>query len=232
MSLAIRMWNVSKSYRKARQSAVPVLHGLNLDVQQGEFLALMGPSGSGKTTILNLMGGIDGPDSGEVVVGGRHLESLTSDQLGEWRSTNVGFIFQSYSLIPILSAAANIELPLLLTNLSRTERRSRVEMALKIVGLSERSSHKPGQMSGGQQQRVGIARAIIADPILLLCDEPTGDLDRVTADEILVLLKALNQTQSKTIVMVTHDQKAADYATRQLSFDKGDFVDRTIEQAI
>jgi putative ABC transport system ATP-binding protein len=231
MTLAICMRNVSKSYKKARQYAVPVLHGLNLDVQQGDFLALMGPSGSGKTTILNLMGGIDRPDSGEVVVEDRHLEGLSSDQLGEWRSRSVGFVFQSYNLIPILSAEANVELPLLLTKLSRTERRARVAMALNIVGLSERSSHKPGQMSGGQQQRVGIARAIIADPRLLLCDEPTGDLDRATADEILLLLKALNQTQGKTIVMVTHDQKAADYATRQLSFDKGELVERAIDQS-
>jgi putative ABC transport system ATP-binding protein len=231
MTLAICMRNVVKSYKKARQPAVRVLQGLNLDVQQGDFLALMGPSGSGKTTILNLMGGIDRPDSGEVVVGGHHLEGLSSDQLGKWRSSNVGFVFQSYHLIPILSAAANVELPLLLTNLSRSERRSRVEMALRIVGLSERSGHRPGQLSGGQQQRVGIARAIIADPMLLLCDEPTGDLDRATADEILLLLRALNQTQNKTIVMVTHDQKAAEYATRQLDFDKGELAERSTESA-
>jgi putative ABC transport system ATP-binding protein len=229
VAAAISMRNVVKGYRTAHQLAVSVLHGLSLDVQQGDFLALMGPSGSGKTTILNLMGGIDRPDSGEVVVGGRHLEGLSSDQLGTWRSSNVGFVFQSYHLMPMLSAAANVELPLLLTNLSRSERRSRVDMVLKIVGLSERAGHKPGEMSGGQQQRVGIARAIVADSMLLLCDEPTGDLDRATADEILRLLKALNQKQDKTIVMVTHDQKAADYATRQLYFDKGELVERTTE---
>lgn len=223
------MRNVVKGYRTTRQLAVSVLDGLNLEVPQGDFLALMGPSGSGKTTILNLMGGIDRPDCGEVVVGGRHLEGLSSDQLGAWRSSNVGFIFQSYHLMPMLSAAANVELPLLLTDLAGSERRARVDMVLRIVGLSERAGHKPGQMSGGQQQRVGIARAIIADPMLLLCDEPTGDLDRATADEILLLLRALNQKQDKTIVMVTHDQKAADYATRQLYFDKGELIERTTE---
>ena len=229
MKPAISMRNVGKTYKKAGRLAVPVLHGLNLEVQEGQFLALMGPSGSGKTTILNLMGGIDRPDSGEIIVRGRHLEALTSGELGAWRSNNVGFVFQSYHLLPILSAAANVELPLLLTNLSIAQRRAHVTAALEIVGLSARASHKPGQLSGGQQQRVGIARAIVTDPKLLLCDEPTGDLDRGTADEILLLLRALNQKHDKTIVMVTHDQKAADYATRQLHLDKGELVEHTTE---
>jgi putative ABC transport system ATP-binding protein len=226
---AISMRNVVKGYKRGRDLPVSVLRGLNLDVQRGEFLALMGPSGSGKTTILNLMGGIDRPDSGEVVIGGCHLERLSSDQLGAWRSGNVGFVFQAYNLLPILSAAGNVDLPLLLTNLSRTERHSHVDAALKIVGLSDRASHSPGQLSGGQQQRVGIARAIVSDPKLLLCDEPTGDLDRATADEILLLLRTLNQKHNKTIVMVTHDQKAADYATRQLHLDKGELLQREAE---
>jgi putative ABC transport system ATP-binding protein len=226
---AVVMRKVSKRYGNVGRVVVPVLRDFDLQVQQGDFLALMGPSGSGKTTILNLLGGIDRPDAGEIIAGGRHLEGMSSDELGEWRSRNVGFVFQSYNLIPILSAAANIELPLLLTNLSRSERRSRVEMALKIVGLSDRATHRPNQLSGGQQQRVGIARAIIADPALLLCDEPTGDLDRATADEILLLLKVLNHSQNKTIVMVTHDQRAADYAARQLDFDKGEVFERARE---
>lgn len=219
------MRNVVKSYKSKGQRPVPVLHGLSLEVPEGDFLALMGPSGSGKTTILNLMGGIDRPDGGEIIVGGKHLEGLSSDQLGTWRSGNVGFVFQAYHLIPILSAAANVELPLLLTRFPRSERRARVEAALAKVGLSERATHRPGQLSGGQQQRVGIARALVADPMLLLCDEPTGDLDRATADEILTLLRTLSKGANKTIVMVTHDQKAADYATRQLHFDKGEILE-------
>jgi putative ABC transport system ATP-binding protein len=221
--------NVHKTYKKAGLTAVPVLQGLNLEVAEGQFLALMGPSGSGKTTILNLMGGIDRPDSGQIVVHGCHLEELTSSQLGAWRSSNVGFVFQFYHLLPILSAAANIELPLLLTNLSRPERQAHVRAVLEVVGLSDRAGHKPGQLSGGQQQRVGIARAIVADPKLLLCDEPTGDLDRRTADEILTLLRTLNQKHNKTIVMVTHDQRAADYATRLLHLDKGERVEQVAE---
>jgi putative ABC transport system ATP-binding protein len=226
---AICMRGVGKTYKKSGLLAVPVLHGLNLEVQEGQFLALMGPSGSGKTTILNLMGGIDRPDSGEIVVRGHHLEGLTSAQLGVWRSNNVGFVFQSYHLLPILSAAANVELPLLLTNLSRSQRHAHVKAALEIVGLSDRASHKPSQLSGGQQQRVGIARAVVTDPKLLLCDEPTGDLDRGTADDILLLLRTLNQNYDKTIVMVTHDQQAADYATRQLHLDKGELMEHATE---
>lgn len=229
MTPAISIRNVAKTYKKPGLLAVPVLRDLNLEVQEGQFLALMGPSGSGKTTILNLIGGIDRPDSGEIIVCGRHLEGLTSGQLGVWRSNNVGFVFQSYHLLPILSAAANVELPLLLTNLSRSQRHAHVKAALEIVGLSDRASHKPGQLSGGQQQRVGIARALVTDPKLLLCDEPTGDLDRVTADEILVLLRTLNLNYNKTIVVVTHDQKAADHATRQLHLDKGELMEHAAE---
>jgi putative ABC transport system ATP-binding protein len=222
MTAAISLRNVVKSYRSGATPAVAVLHGLDLEVPQGDFLALMGPSGSGKTTILNLIGGIDRANSGQIIVGDRHLETLSSDQLGAWRSSHVGLVFQSYHLMPMLTAAANVELPLLLTDLSRAQRQSHVETALKIVGLADRARHKPGQLSGGQQQRVGIARAIVADPMLLLCDEPTGDLDRATADEILTLLRILNRQMGKTIVMVTHDQKAADFASRQLHFDKGE----------
>ena len=225
MSSAISLRQVVKHYRRGKES-VEVLHGLSLDIPAGEFVSLMGPSGSGKTTILNLIGGLDHADSGEVIVGGEHLENLSGSQLTKWRGGHVGFVFQFYNLMPMLSAEANVELPLLLTNLSRDERRRRVAVALEIVGLKDRASHKPGEMSGGQQQRVGIARAIVADPAVLLCDEPTGDLDRSSADEILALLQQLNRQQGKTIVMVTHDPKAADHATRQLEMDKGDLVAR------
>ena len=224
MALAVSLRDVVKSYRRGREK-VEVLHHLNLDIPEGEFLALMGPSGSGKTTILNLIGGLDRADSGQVMVGGENLQNLSGGQLAKWRTRHVGFVFQFYNLMPMLSAAANVELPLLLTNLSKAERRKHVAVALDMVGLTERAAHKPGEMSGGQQQRVGIARAIVADPTLLLCDEPTGDLDRKTADEILDLLRDLNQHHNKTIVMVTHDQKAADYGSRQLHFDKGQVTD-------
>ncbi len=224
MALAVSLRDVVKSYRRGREK-VEVLHHLNLDIPDGEFLALMGPSGSGKTTILNLIGGLDRADSGQVMVGGENLQNLSGGQLAKWRTRHVGFVFQFYNLMPMLSAAANVELPLLLTNLSKAERKKHVAVALDMVGLTERASHKPGEMSGGQQQRVGIARAIVADPTLLLCDEPTGDLDRKTADEILDLLRDLNRHHAKTIVMVTHDQKAADYGSRQLHFDKGQVTD-------
>ncbi|HJR56973.1 MAG TPA: ABC transporter ATP-binding protein [Rhizomicrobium sp.] len=223
MASAVSLRNVIKSYRRGRES-VEVLHQLNLEIPDGEFLALMGPSGSGKTTILNLVGGLDRADSGEVIVGGENLQSLSGGKLAKWRSTHVGFIFQFYNLMPMLSAAANVELPLLLTNLSKAERKRHVAIALDMVGLSERAAHKPGELSGGQQQRVGIARAIVTDPAILLCDEPTGDLDRATAEEILTLLTELNRKQGKTIVMVTHDPKAADYATRHVDVDKGQLI--------
>jgi putative ABC transport system ATP-binding protein len=225
MSAAISLRNVAKHYRRGKET-VEVLHGLNLEIPEGEFVSLMGPSGSGKTTILNLVGGLDRADSGEVIVGGEHLESLSGGQLTKWRGHHVGFIFQFYNLMPMLSATGNIELPLLLTKLSKAERKRRVEVALEIVGLSDRGAHKPGEMSGGQQQRVGIARAIVADPAILLCDEPTGDLDRASADDILALLQQLNRQHRKTIVMVTHDPKAADHATRQLEMDKGRLIQR------
>jgi len=222
---AVELNNVVKRYRRGRET-VEVLHNLSLEVPEGEFLALMGPSGSGKTTILNLIGGIDRADGGEIIVGGEHLERLSGGQLAKWRSHHVGFIFQFYNLMPMLSAASNIELPLLLTNLSRAERKRHVAVALEMVGLSDRAAHKPGEMSGGQQQRVGIARAIVTDPAILLCDEPTGDLDRATADEILSLLTELNRQQKKTIVMVTHDPRAAEYAARHVDVDKGDLIVR------
>lgn len=225
MSSAISLRNVVKNYRRGKES-VQVLHGLNLEIPAGEFVSLMGPSGSGKTTILNLVGGLDRATSGEVIVGGEHLESLSGSQLTKWRGHSIGFIFQFYNLMPMLSAAGNVELPLLLTKLSKAERKRRVEVALDVVGLKDRASHKPGEMSGGQQQRVGIARAIVADPAILLCDEPTGDLDRTSADDILALLQQLNRQHKKTIVMVTHDPKAADHATRQLEMDKGSLVER------
>jgi len=230
MSAAISLRNVVKAYKRGKES-VPVLHGLSLEIPAGQFVSLMGPSGSGKTTILNLVGGLDHANSGEVIVGGEHLETLSGGQLTKWRAGHVGFIFQFYNLMPMLSAAGNVELPLLLTNLSKGERARRVEIALEIVGLKDRASHKPGEMSGGQQQRVGIARAIVADPPLLLCDEPTGDLDRATADEILSLLQQLNRQHKKTILMVTHDPKAADHASRQLEMDKGSLIERGLVAA-
>jgi putative ABC transport system ATP-binding protein len=217
---AVILRDIVKTYRRGKQS-VEVLHHLDLSVASGEFLALMGPSGSGKTTVLNLIGGLDRPDSGEVTVAGERLDRLSGGQLAKWRSRHVGFVFQFYNLMPMLSAERNVELPLLLTSLSRSERMKRVKVALDIVGLADRGSHKPGELSGGQQQRVAIARAIVADPTILVCDEPTGDLDRAMADDILSLLRELNRSQGKTIVMVTHDQKAADFASRQLHVDKG-----------
>jgi len=192
-------------------------------------LALMGPSGSGKTTVLNLIGGLDRPDSGDVIVAGEALTPLSGGQLAKWRSRHVGFVFQFYNLMPMLSAERNVGLPLLLAPLSRAEREKHVRLALEIVGLSDRARHKPSELSGGQQQRVAIARAIVADPTIIVCDEPTGDLDRATADDILSLLQELNRSQGKTIVMVTHDQKAAAYASRQLNLDKGQIVN---EQAV
>jgi putative ABC transport system ATP-binding protein len=220
MTTIVSVKNVVKRYTRGKQK-VEVLHGLNLDIEAGEFLALMGPSGSGKTTLLNLIGGLDRPDSGEVVVSGERIDKLSNRQLARWRARNVGFVFQFYNLMPMLTAERNVELPLLLTNLSRARRRQNVQAALQLVGLSDRASHKPSELSGGQQQRVAIARALVADPSLLVCDEPTGDLDRHTAEEILGLMRTLNQQQKKTIIMVTHDPKAAEYASRQVHLDKG-----------
>jgi putative ABC transport system ATP-binding protein len=227
---AVVLRDIVKTYRRGKQR-VEVLRDLSLTVRAGEFLALMGPSGSGKTTVLNLIGGLDSPDSGEVIVAGERLDRLSGRKLAAWRARHVGFVFQFYNLMPMLSAERNVELPLLLTSLSRAERRDHVRIALDIVGLSDRARHKPGELSGGQQQRVAIARAIVADPTIIVCDEPTGDLDRATADEILSLLRELNRRQGKTIVMVTHDQKAADYASRQLHVDKGQIVSDVTEIA-
>jgi putative ABC transport system ATP-binding protein len=200
---------------------IDVLQGLDLEIPRGDFLALMGPSGSGKTTLLNLLGGLDQPTQGTIEVEGRRIDRLSSGELARWRAQNVGFVFQLYNLLPVLTAERNVELPLLLTHLSRKERRKHVAAALSVVGLSDRAGHYPRQLSGGQEQRVGIARAIVTDPTLLLADEPTGDLDRKAGDEILDLLQALNAEHGKTIVMVTHDPLAASRARRTLHLDKG-----------
>ena len=220
MSAIVSLRNVKKSYVRGKQK-VEVLHGVDLDIEPGEFLALMGPSGSGKTTLLNLVAGLDQPTSGQVIVSDQRIDQLSRGALADWRARHIGFIFQFYNLLPVLTAEANVEVPLLLTNLSRAQRRERVQTALKLVGLADRGKHKPNELSGGQQQRVAIARAIVADPTLLVCDEPTGDLDRQNAEEIMNLLQALNRTQGKTIVMVTHDPRAATYASRELHLDKG-----------
>jgi putative ABC transport system ATP-binding protein len=198
-----------------------VLDDLSLEIQKGDFLALMGPSGSGKSTLLNLIGGLDTPTSGEIIVNEQHLEAMNASSLSDWRANNVGFIFQFYNLLPILTANKNVEIPLLLTNLSSSQRKEHVSTALNVVGLSDRGTHKPNELSGGQQQRVAIARALVSDPDILVCDEPTGDLDRNTASEILDLLQILNRDHGKTILMVTHDPVAAEFAKRTLHLDKG-----------
>jgi putative ABC transport system ATP-binding protein len=211
MAEVVSLKNVVKRYTRGKQQ-VEVLHGLDLSIEAGEFVALMGPSGSGKTTLLNLIGG------------GERLDQLSSAELARWRARHVGFVFQFYNLLPVLSAERNVEVPLLLTKLSRAQRRQNVRAALELVGLADRARHKPAELSGGQQQRVAIARALIADPTLLVCDEPTGDLDRENAEEILKLLEILNRTQGKTIIMVTHDPKAAEFAKRVVHLDKGQLV--------
>jgi putative ABC transport system ATP-binding protein len=216
----IEISHVEKVYRRDALE-IPVLNDVNLKVPEGEFLALMGPSGSGKTTLLNLIAGIDQPTRGRVIVGGRDISQISQTELAKWRSSTIGFIFQLYNLIPVLTAFENVELPLLLTNLKRSERRKHVETALSIVNLNDRMDHYPRQLSGGQEQRVAIARAIVSDPSILVADEPTGDLDAKSADEILVLLNRLNQEFQKTIVMVTHDPKAAGRAHRMVHLDKG-----------
>ncbi len=219
--------DISRTYQKGKEK-VEVLHKLDMTIKEGDFLALMGPSGSGKTTLLNMLGGLDKPTSGSVRVGDDELQNMSSSALSKWRANNIGFIFQFYNLLPVLTAQKNVELPLLLTNLSRKERASRAATALSIVGLEDRASHYPRELSGGQEQRVAIARAIVSDPNLLLCDEPTGDLDRETADEILQLLQALNREHNKTIVMVTHDAQAAEYANHILHMDKGTLAMETV----
>ena len=226
----VQVRNVSKVYERGKQK-VPVLEGLTLDIPRGDFVALMGPSGSGKTTLLNLIGGLDQPTSGEILVGGNRIDRLSAGQLARWRASNVGFVFQFYNLMPVLTAEGNVELPLLLTKLGKAQRRKNVGVALDVVGLADRAKHKPRELSGGQEQRVAIARAIVSDPQLLVCDEPTGDLDRKTADEILRLLQALNEKHGKTIVMVTHDPKAAEYAKRILHLEKGQLLEQVTAAA-
>jgi putative ABC transport system ATP-binding protein len=220
----VRIRDVHKFYARGSER-VDVLKGVSLDIPQGDFLALMGPSGSGKTTLLNMLGGIDAPTQGLIEVAGVSIGNLSGGALSRWRATHVGFVFQLYNLLPALTALRNVELPLLLTRLSRSERRARASLALKVVGLADRAHHYPRQLSGGQEQRVGIARAIVTDPTLLLCDEPTGDLDRKSGDEILELLQTLNAEYGKTIVMVTHDPRAAERARRTLHLEKGVLVE-------
>jgi len=222
----VEIRNLSKSYRRGGQT-VPVLQDLTFDIMAGDFIALMGPSGSGKSTLLNLIAGIDKPDRGTLLVGGIDITALSESELADWRAHNVGFIFQFYNLMPVLTAYENIELPLLLTGLSGSERREHVETALAMVGLTDRMAHYPSELSGGQQQRVAIARAIISDPTILVADEPTGDLDRVSAEDVLTLMDRLNTELGKTIIMVTHDQHAAQKAHRIRHLEKGVLLDGT-----
>ena len=216
----VRIRDLVKVYRRGAE-VVRVLDGLSIDIKQGDFVSLMGPSGSGKSTLLNLIGGLDRPTSGSLEVEGLRVDRLSDASLAHWRADHVGFVFQMYNLLPVLTAERNVELPLLLTNLSRAERLRRVAAALELVGLSNRARHRPRELSGGQEQRVGIARAIVTDPTLLLCDEPTGDLDRKSGDDILNLLEALHQDYGKTIIMVTHDPHAAQRSHRVIHLDKG-----------
>ncbi|HJP98809.1 MAG TPA: ABC transporter ATP-binding protein [Rhodanobacteraceae bacterium] len=221
----VQIRSLSKTYTRGKQK-LEVLHHIDLDIQRGDFFALMGPSGSGKTTLLNLIGGLDSPSEGSIAVDGKRIDKMGEGQLARWRAGNVGFVFQFYNLMPALTAQKNVELPLLLTKLPGARRRKNAAIALQLVGLADRASHKPGELSGGQQQRVAIARAIVSDPKLLVCDEPTGDLDRQSAEEVLTLLQRLNREHGKTIVMVTHDPKAAEYASHTLHLDKGTLVEQ------
>jgi len=223
----VRATNVHKTFRRGNER-IDVLKGVNIEINKGDFLALMGPSGSGKTTLLNLIGGLDTPTEGSLDVAGVDISRLSGAALARWRSQNIGFVFQLYNLLPVLTAERNVELPLLLTKLSKAERRKRSGIALRVVGLADRAKHYPRQLSGGQEQRVGIARAIVTDPTLLLCDEPTGDLDRKSGDEILDLLQALNREYGKTIVMVTHDPRAAERATHTLHLEKGTLMEQAV----
>jgi putative ABC transport system ATP-binding protein len=227
MSALIEIRELTKVYERGKQR-IEVLHGINLDIPEGDFVALMGPSGSGKTTLLNLIGGLDTLTDGALAIDGKRIDALSGAALAAWRANTVGFIFQSYNLMPVLSAQRNVELPLLLADMTSRERAERAAIALQLVGLSDRASHKPNELSGGQQQRVAIARALVSDPRILICDEPTGDLDRKTAEEILHLLQSLNRDHGKTIVMVTHDPKAAEYARRTVHLDKGVLVDEAV----
>ena len=230
MTALVSLRDIVKTYRRGPET-VQVLHGIDLDIERGDFVALMGPSGSGKTTLLNLIGGLDTPTSGEIEIEGERIDRMGAGQLAHWRSRHVGFVFQFYNLMPMLSAQKNVELPLLLTDLSAADRKRRARIALTLVGLAERADHRPGELSGGQQQRVAIARAIVSDPTFLICDEPTGDLDRHSAEYILNLLKMLNREHGKTIIMVTHDPKAAEYATHTLHLDKGNLVEQAAQAA-
>jgi putative ABC transport system ATP-binding protein len=230
MTTIISLRRVLKRYTRGKQQ-IEVLHTLDLDVQEGEFLALMGPSGSGKTTLLNLIAGLDRPTEGEVNVAGERIDRLSGNQIAAWRARHIGFVFQFYNLLPVLTAQENVEVPLLLTRLSSSQRKQNARMALQLVGLGDRVTHKPNELSGGQLQRVSIARALVSDPTLLVCDEPTGDLDRENAEEILQLLQMLNRDRGKTIVMVTHDSLAADHASRTLHLDKGRLIDAQVRNA-
>ena len=227
MTALVRIRDLHKTYRRGPET-VDVLRGIDLDIAQGDFVALMGPSGSGKTTLLNLIGGLDSPTAGSIEIAGQHIEKMRSGELAHWRSQNVGFVFQFYNLMPTLTAQKNVELPLLLTKLGGAQRKRNAEIALQLVGLADRKSHRPNELSGGQQQRVAIARAIVSDPTFLICDEPTGDLDRHSAEEILNLLQMLNKEHGKTIIMVTHDPKAAEYATHTIHLDKGELADAPV----
>ena len=230
MDSLVSIRNLTKTYQRGAEK-VEVLHGIDLEIARGDFVALMGPSGSGKTTLLNLIGGLDTPTAGEIVVDGERIDRMGGGQLSSWRSRHVGYVFQFYNLMPALTAQKNVELPLLLTKLSGAQRKRNAGIALELVGLSDRAKHKPNELSGGQQQRVAIARAIVSDPTLLICDEPTGDLDRQSAEDILGLLQELNREHGKTIVMVTHDPKAAGYASHTLHLDKGSLVEQPAHAA-
>jgi putative ABC transport system ATP-binding protein len=227
METLVKIRDLHKVYFRGSER-IDVLQGVNLDIPQGDFLSLMGPSGSGKTTLLNLLGGLDTPSQGSIEVAGDRIDRMSGGRLSAWRARHIGFVFQMYNLLPVLTAARNVELPLLLTKLSSGDRRKRVQTALNVVGLGDRAKHYPRQLSGGQEQRVGIARAIVTDPTLLLCDEPTGDLDRKSGDEVLNLLQTLNRDHGKTIVMVTHDPHAAERARRTLHLEKGLLVEEAI----
>ena len=227
METLVKVRDLHKVYYRGSEQ-IDVLQGVTLDIPAGDFLALMGPSGSGKTTLLNLIGGLDTPTKGSIEVAGDRIDTLSGGKLAAWRARHIGFVFQMYNLLPVLTAARNVELPLLLTKLSSSDRKKRVQTALNVVGLGERANHYPRQLSGGQEQRVGIARAIVTDPTLLLCDEPTGDLDRKSGDEVLNLLQTLNREHGKTIVMVTHDPRAADCARRTLHLEKGLLVEEAV----
>jgi putative ABC transport system ATP-binding protein len=227
METLVKVRDLHKVYYRGSEQ-IDVLQGITLDIPSGDFLALMGPSGSGKTTLLNLIGGLDTPTRGSIDVAGDRIDTLSGGKLAAWRARHIGFVFQMYNLLPVLTAARNVELPLLLTKLASSDRKKRVLTALNVVGLGERANHYPRQLSGGQEQRVGIARAIVTDPTLLLCDEPTGDLDRKSGDEVLNLLQTLNREHGKTIIMVTHDPRAADCARRTLHLEKGLLVEEAV----